>query len=91
MGCCLDWSRFPGSTSLRSWLPGDRYQPKGKSSETKLKDLFHRARVPVWEREGWPVLEAGERIAWSRRFGAAAWCAANVDTPVILQIHEGGR
>jgi tRNA(Ile)-lysidine synthase len=85
---CLDWNRLPGSRTLRSWQHGDRYQPLGATGETKLKDLFQQARVPIWEREGWPVLEVGDRIAWSRRFGTAAWCAAGPDSRVVLRVRE---
>jgi tRNA(Ile)-lysidine synthase len=85
---CLDWNRLPSSRMLRSWQHGDRYQPIGAAAETKLKDLFQRARVPVWERDGWPVLEAGDRIAWSRRFGAAAWCAAGPESKTVLRVRE---
>ncbi|MDE3166181.1 MAG: tRNA lysidine(34) synthetase TilS, partial [Acidobacteriota bacterium] len=66
---CLDRNCLSGSAVLRSWQPGDRYRPDGARGESKLKDLFQKARVPVWERDGWPVLETGGRIAWSRRFG----------------------
>jgi tRNA(Ile)-lysidine synthase len=88
---CLDWKRLPGFATLRNWRPGDRYQPLGTPGESKLKDLFQRARVPVWERVGWPILEAGEQIVWSRRFGAAAWCAAGPQTPLILRVREAAR
>jgi len=85
---CLDWKLVSGSAALRSWHAGDRYQPMGAAGESKLKEMFQRGRVPVWERAGWPVLEAGERIAWSRRFGAAAWCAAGPETSVVLRVLE---
>jgi tRNA(Ile)-lysidine synthase len=85
---CLDWTRLPGSRTLRSWQHGDRYQPMGAAGEMKLKDLFQRFRVPIWERDGWPVLEAGDRIVWSRRFGAAAWCAAGPESQIVLRVRE---
>ena len=85
---CLDWERLSGSPTVRNWQPGDRYQPMGNPGEAKLKNLFQEARVPVWERADWPVLEVGERIVWSRRFGPAVWCAAEPGTPVILQVRE---
>jgi len=84
----LDWKLLPGSPSLRNWHPGDRYQPIGSPGEKKLKDLFQEARVPIWERIGWPVLEVAGRIIWSRRFGPAVWCAAGAHSPVILQVRE---
>jgi len=85
---CLDWKLLPGSPMLRNWRPGDRYQPIGSPGEKKLKDLFQEARVPIWERASWPVLEAGGRIVWSRQFGPAAWCAAGVHSPAILRVRE---
>jgi tRNA(Ile)-lysidine synthase len=85
---CLDWKWFSGSPVLRNWQPGDRYQPMGSPGERKLQNLFQEARIPVWERADWPVLEVGERIVWSRRFGPAAWCAAGARTPVMLRVRE---
>jgi tRNA(Ile)-lysidine synthase len=70
---------------LRQWRPGDRYQPQGARREYSLKELFQRARVPRWEREGWPVIAAGMRIVWARRFGAAGWAAA---APGLLRAFE---
>jgi tRNA(Ile)-lysidine synthase len=87
----LDWKLLPGSPTLRNWRPGDRYQPIGSPGEKKLKDLFQEARVPIWERAAWPVLEVAGRIIWSRRFGPAAWCAAGTHSPVILQVREVAR
>jgi len=85
---CLDWKLAVGVPILRNWRPGDHYQPVGTPSEEKLKYLFQQARVPVWERAGWPVLEMGERIVWTRRFGPAAWCAASPHSAVILKVRE---
>ena len=41
--------------TLRNWRPGDQYQPAGSNQEQKLKILFQKARIPQWERGGWPV------------------------------------
>jgi tRNA(Ile)-lysidine synthase len=61
---------------LRGWRPGDHYLPVGKSRDQKLKEMFQNARVPSWQRSSWPILESEGRILWTRRFGAAAECAA---------------
>jgi tRNA(Ile)-lysidine synthetase-like protein len=61
----------PVRLELRNWRPGDAYQPAGCRAAVKLKALFQKARVPRWERSAWPVLAAGSRIVWARRFGAA--------------------
>ncbi len=56
---------------LRGWRPGDHYRRVGKSRDQKIKEMFQRARVPVWRRRGWPVLEYDGRIVWAREFGPA--------------------
>lgn len=65
----LDWEKLPKPLVLRARRPGDRYQPVGWDHPVSLKALFQAQRVPVWEREDWPVLEAGGRVVWAWRFG----------------------
>jgi tRNA(Ile)-lysidine synthase len=76
--------------SLRSWQPGDAFRPEGHRSPKKLQDLFQRARIPVGERAGWPVLWAGEQIVWARRFVPAAGCSASPDSDLAVEINEIG-
>jgi tRNA(Ile)-lysidine synthase len=85
---CLDWEQVAGSVELRSWRPGDRYRPVGRSREEKLKALFQEARIPSWERRLWPILTAGGSILWTRRFGAAARYAAHAGSGVVMRIRE---
>ncbi|HWC98475.1 MAG TPA: tRNA lysidine(34) synthetase TilS [Candidatus Sulfopaludibacter sp.] len=84
----LDWHRVSSPLEFRSWAPGDRYQPLGSSGTEKIKTLFHRARIPLWERRGWPVLWDGSAIVWARRFGPSSQAAANSSSTVVLQIRE---
>lgn len=90
----VDWERFTGSASpgglrLRNWRPGDRYQPQGLASAEKIKTLFQEHRVPLWERRTWPVIvESGNAIVWSRKFGVAIQFAARPDSGKILTIQE---
>ncbi len=85
---CLDWGRLAGSLQLRTWRPGDRYRPAGSAGEEKLKTLFQKARIPVWDRRSWPVLVCGDVIVWVRRFGIASDFAANSDSSVVLLVRE---
>jgi tRNA(Ile)-lysidine synthase len=91
----LDWTRVRSVSSqsaplyLRNWRPGDSYQPNGVQHARKLKDLFQDSRIPLWERRNWPVLVAGDRILWSKRFGPAQEFAENISSSVILTICEG--
>ncbi len=85
----LDWVRVGGGLELRSWSPGDAYQPAGRSGKLKLKELFQRAQIPLWERAKWPIMTKGREIVWARRFGPAAEYAASAGAPVLL-IYERG-
>jgi tRNA(Ile)-lysidine synthase len=88
---CLDWGRLSGALELRSWRPGDQYQPVGSTGDKKIKTLFQQARIPVWERSSWPVLLDQSNLVWTRRFGPAATCAAGDRTRVLLKIRETER
>lgn len=87
---CLDWPRLSGSLLLRNWLPGDRYQPWSGAESQKLKTLFQKAKIPLWERRGWPVLVDESGIVWTHRFGPAAALAADYSSDTILTIKEVG-
>jgi len=92
----LDWDRIVplaspagGKTApleLRNWRPGDRYRPVGRRREQKIKLLFEAARIPEWERRGWPVVTFDAHIVWSRQFGAAAGFARDESTKTVLRI-----
>jgi tRNA(Ile)-lysidine synthase len=70
-GVVLDWEWVKGSLELRSWQPGDAYQPAGSGRSRKLKEMFHSARIPSWERLGWPMITKEGHIIWTRLFGPA--------------------
>lgn len=82
----LDFARLGGPLELRNWHPGDRYETA--SGDTKVKQLFQRERVPLWERQGWPILTCGGKLAWARTFGVAAEYAPCADSEQLLRISE---
>ncbi len=94
----LDWRRLQSAgivsdskgalLVLRNWRPGDAYRRAGDDHEYKIKTLFHDFRVPLWERRNWPVVTAGRRIIWSRRFGPAGDFAPDDSSDLLLQIDE---
>ncbi|MBE0657263.1 MAG: tRNA lysidine(34) synthetase TilS [Bryobacteraceae bacterium] len=55
--------------TLRGWQPGDRagWGKPGRS----LKEEFQRARIPAWERAGWPVLAVERQVIWAGALGSA--------------------
>jgi tRNA(Ile)-lysidine synthase len=87
----LDWGRISGSLELRYWHPGDRYRRVGRSNEDKLKILFQKERIPVWERPRWPVLVCGKQIVWARHFGPVAHVARGPETRTVLLIQENSN
>ena len=44
--------------------PGLRLRPLGGRGTRKLQDVFVDARVPREDRDEWPLVFAGERLAW---------------------------
>ena len=44
--------------------PGLRFRPAGGSGRRKLQDVFVDAHIPREERDGWPLVFAGSRLAW---------------------------
>ncbi|MEW5938678.1 MAG: tRNA lysidine(34) synthetase TilS [Chloroflexota bacterium] len=68
----LDAEKLKGDLSLRVRREGDRYEPLGMGGHTqKLSDLFTNEKVPQRARDRWPLLCAGEEIAWVPGFQPA--------------------
>ena len=44
--------------------PGLTMRPRGGRGTRKLQDIFVDARVPREERDAWPLVFAGDRLAW---------------------------
>ncbi|HEY3837719.1 MAG TPA: tRNA lysidine(34) synthetase TilS, partial [Bryobacteraceae bacterium] len=84
---CREVERHPGAAlTIRTWRPGDQYQPRGRAGMEKLKDLFQEYRIPSWERPNWPVLAVGNAIAWAGEFGPAAEFAVDTNSRTVLSI-----
>ncbi len=61
----FDADRFTPDLLLRSWRPGDVFQPAGmKGHRKKLQDYFSDLKVPRGKRQHIPVLVAPEGILW---------------------------
>lgn len=45
-------------------VPGLTMRPRGGLGTRKLQDIFVDARVPREERDAWPLVFAGDRLAW---------------------------
>jgi tRNA(Ile)-lysidine synthase len=64
----LDFEKVGQRVILRHWKPGDRFQPFGMNTPSKLGHLFINAKIPAPERKGLTVATtaAGE-IFWIER------------------------
>jgi tRNA(Ile)-lysidine synthase len=56
--------------------PGLRMRPVGGRGTRKLQDIFVDARVPREDRDAWPLVFAGERLAWVPGVAVASELAA---------------
>lgn len=70
----------------RFWRHGDRFHPAGREFPLKLKELFQKSGIPLWERPRWPMVESGRGIVWCRGFGAAAWARPGASAAARLWI-----
>ncbi len=84
----VDWATVNEPLELRFWLPGDHYQPSGRKSAEKIKQLFQDAKVPLWERRFWPIVESSQGIVWTRRFGPSSRHSETSATRQVLEIRE---
>jgi tRNA(Ile)-lysidine synthetase-like protein len=72
--------------------PGLRMRPVGGRGSRKLQDIFVDARVPREDRDGWPLVFDGDRLAWvpgvaldadaAGRRGETGWHVTNTPMPV---------
>jgi tRNA(Ile)-lysidine synthase len=85
----LDFEKVgDGPLVIRNWRSGDQYQRLGHSGSEKVKKFFQENRIPLWERQSWPIITIGGLIAWARQFGPATQFAVDEGTRTVLGIHE---
>jgi tRNA(Ile)-lysidine synthetase-like protein len=69
--------------------PGLRMRPVGGRGTRKLQDIFVDARVPREDRDGWPLVFAGESLAFVPGIAVAEDMAATKGEP-SLHVTIGG-
>lgn len=61
----VDADRVTHSLIVRSWLPGDRFCPRGMGGHSKkLQDFFTDLKIPTARRDRIPLVVAPEGILW---------------------------
>lgn len=84
----LDWDKVKPPLTLRYWSPGDAYRPAGSRGQEKLKQMFQLARIPLWRRRFWPIIDSSQGIVWARRFGPGSMVAPAEGSRRLLRIEE---
>jgi len=92
IGKNLDWECLSAAINaerrleLRNWRPGDALLQQGASEPKKLKELFQKHRIPLWQRRAWPIVVLGDEPVWAGEFGPVAEFAARPGTRTALRI-----
>ena len=61
---CFDPATVPFPWTLRTFRPGDRFQPFGMTGTRKVKDFFIDRKIPLLLRRQIPLLFSGEELIW---------------------------
>lgn len=70
--------------SIRTRLPGDRFQPLGMSGTKKLKDFMIAEKIPRESRNAVPLIVTSRGIAWVVGHRIAEWAKiADADTECL--------
>jgi tRNA(Ile)-lysidine synthase len=85
----IDQELLQRPIELRNWFPGDEFQRPGKAG-VKIKTLFHDERVPIWERQTWPLITSAGQTVWTRKFGVSDQYARTAKTTRVLRVYELG-
>lgn len=63
--------------------PGLRLRPAGGRGTRKLQDIFVDAKVPREDRDSWPLVFAGDRLAWVPGLAVEADLASRPGEPAL--------
>ena len=60
----LEADRIDFPLTVRSFRPGDRFQPLGMEGEKKIKDFFIDQKIPLAQRRKIPLLFFQDQLLW---------------------------
>jgi len=88
----LDADRLQWPLIVRSWRPGDRFQPMGLKGSKKLQDFFTDAKIPKEQRCRIPLLCDQEKICWVMgcRLDDRVKITARTKRVLIAEMRVGG-
>ncbi|HSF06705.1 MAG TPA: tRNA lysidine(34) synthetase TilS [Methylomirabilota bacterium] len=82
----FDAERLTSPLVVRSRERGDRFLPFGADRERRLKTLLIDAKVPRWERDRLPLVEAAGRIVWVGGLRRGAQAPITADSRQVLEL-----
>lgn len=82
----FDAERLAGPLLVRGRRRGDRVLPFGHQRERRLKSLLIDAKVPRWERDRLPLVEAGGSIVWVGGLRRGAQAPVTPESRQILEL-----
>ena len=82
----FDAEAVPFPLTLRSPLPGDRFQPWGMRGTRKLSEVLIDRKVPANRRRSIPVLVKGTRILWVPGVGRSNEAPVTAQTKRVLKV-----
>ncbi len=82
----FDAERLASPLVVRGRRRGDRFVPFGAAGERRLKTLLIDAKVPRWERDRLPLVEAGGSIVWVGGLRRGAQAPVTADSRQILEL-----
>ena len=83
----LDCDKIMGKLVLRHRTAGDTVRLKNKNCTKTLKKLFCEYKIPLAERDAWPVLCDDCGVVWIYKIGVAERCAADENSNRIYKIN----
>lgn len=88
----LDADAAGAPLSVRTWHPGDRFQPLGMQQEKKLQNYFVDAKVPRTERERIPLVWGPRHLLWvaGHRLDERARLSTTTRRVLALRLEPGG-
>lgn len=75
-----------GSLMIRTRSPGDRFYPFGLDGSKKIQDLYVDAKLPVTDRDVYPLIVDGKEPLWIPGLAVSDHAKVTLDTKVIIQL-----
>lgn len=73
---------------VRTRRAGDRMTLKGTKGTKKIKEIFIEAKIPLYERDRWPIVEDAQgNILWVPKLKKSNFEATNVTKASYIVLH----